>query len=157
MPLARLAPLGLLVLLACSSTPKATARERAPRTPLFEPDWREGDTYGFSPENPIHVGGGPAGQHEFLDALRGPDGQPVAWRRLGSCCEFETPNGVMGYGLLDMYEVLYEGLERPVILYLDMYDAEAVYAPTGFLLSSEEGAPERPAEEPPSRPKVIEL
>jgi hypothetical protein len=154
MLLARLAPLGLLALLACSSTPQARARPGPPRPPVSAPDWREGDTYGFSPENPIHVGGGPAGQEEFLESLRGPQGEPVAWRRLGSCCEFETPNGIMGYGLLDLYEVIYEGLERPVILYLDMYEAEAVYAPTGFTLG---GAPEAPAEAPPRRPKVIEL
>jgi len=114
--------------------------------------WLEPDTYGFSPENPIHVGGGPEGQHAFLSALRGPEGQPLAWRRLGSCCEFETPNGIMGRGLLDIYEVFHEGMERPVILYLDMYDSGPVAAPTGFTLSTSE-APEAP----PHSPKVIEL
>ena len=137
MPLFRLAALGLLVLAACSSTPKAR---------------REPGSYGFSPENPIHVGGGPDGQHAFLETLRGPDGEPLAWRRLGSCCEFETPNGIMGFGLLDMYEVTYEGLERSVILYLDMYESGPVMAPAGFMLPGEE----RP-EAPRGKPKIIEL
>lgn len=145
MLLARLASLGLLALAACSSTPK--------RRPPTQHESRAAEQdYGLTPENPIHVGGGPEGQHSFLDALRGPEGQPLTWRRLGSCCEFETPNGFMGVGLLDLYEVTYEGLEQPIILYLDMYDAEPVSAPAGFSLSS----PEDTDKEPP-RPKVIEL
>ncbi len=142
MLLARFIPLGLLVLAACSSTSKVAMR--APASP-------EAEAYGFSPTNPIHVGGGPAGQRVFLDALRGPEGQPVAWRRLGSCCEFETPNGLMGFGLLDLYEVMHEDMDRPVILYLDMYDSEPVTAPAGFTLSPEA------CQEAPSKPAVIEL
>jgi hypothetical protein len=151
MSLARMASLGLLALAACSSTPK----ERPSRSPLqHRSQHAPPDSYGFTPDNPIRVGGGPDGQHAFLEALRGPEGQPIAWRRLGSCCEFETPNGLMGFGLLDMYEVHYEGLERPVILYLDMYDAEPVAAPVGFTLP---GAEEQEEEAPPQKPRVIEL
>ncbi|HYH94836.1 hypothetical protein [Hyalangium sp.] len=153
MPLARLATLGLLVLAACSSTPKARPRSSLVHAEAWQPARGEEGSYGFSPDHPIHVGGGPEGQHAFLEALRGPEGQSLAWRRLGSCCAFETPNGFMGQGLLDMYEVIYEGMEQPVILYLDMYDSEQVAAPAGFTLSDEE----RPAETPPSKPRIIEL
>jgi hypothetical protein len=159
MPLNRLAMMGLLVLAACSSTPEARSRPPLERIQRWQPAWGHEGGYGFSPENPIHVGGGPAGQHAFLEALRGPEGQPLAWRRLGSCCEFETPNGAMGLGLLDLYEVTYAGLEQPVILYLNMYDAGPVAAPAGFLLpepyAGEEGEAAPPA--PRSKPKVIEL
>lgn len=165
MALARIASLGLLVLAACSSTPKARPQPELRLPPDSKPDWRERETYGFTPDNPIPVGGGPEGQHAFLGALRGPEGQPLAWRRLGSCCEFETPNGITGVGLLDMFEVVYAGQERSVILYLDMYDSGPVVAPTGFSLSEEGMLPEEgsmPAAEPapevhPRRPKVIEL
>jgi hypothetical protein len=160
MPSARLAVMGLLLLAACSSTPKAPARPPpVVHAQGWQPAWGHEGAYGFSPDNPIHVGGGPEGQRAFLETLRGPEGQPLAWRRLGSCCEFETPNGLMGLGLLDLYEVAYEGLEQPVILYLNMYDSGPVAAPAGFLLPGpgagqhEEAAP--PA--PPSKPKVIEL
>src|SRR4051794_36005978 len=104
MPLARLAVMGLLMLAACSSTPKLPTRPPPGPAEGWQPAWGQEGAYGFSRENPIHVGGGPAGQRAFLEALRGPDGQPLAWRRLGSCCEFETPNGLMGLGLLDLYE-----------------------------------------------------
>ena len=129
MPL-RLAVVGLLVLAACSSAPKTRRVHSAPQhSEGWQPDWGEVGAYGFTPANPIHVGGGPGGQRAFLEALTGPHGEPLAWRRLDSCCVFETPNGMMGLGLLDLYEVMYEGLERPVILYLDMYDSAPVTAP----------------------------
>jgi hypothetical protein len=152
MSLSRLAVLASLVLAACSSTPKA----RPQGAQAYFDGWQQAvdapESYGFTPENPIHVGGGPEGQQAFLEMLRGPEGQPLAWRRLGSCCEFETPNGLMGLGLLDLYEVTYEGLDRPIILYLDMYESGPVMAPLGFTLPGEE----RP-DVPRSKPRIIEL
>jgi hypothetical protein len=65
----------------------------------------------------------------------------------------------MGLGLLDLYEVTYEGLEQPVILYLDMYDEGPVAAPAGFLLpeAEEEATEEATPPVPRSKPKIIEL
>ncbi|MGE5926492.1 MAG: hypothetical protein ACM357_03995 [Gemmatimonadota bacterium] len=79
----------------------------------------------------IQVGGGfergPRNEREFLRSLRGPAGQPVTFRRLGSCCPYGSPPS-----LLDKYEVTYPGLATPVLLYLDMYVRRAVRAPRGF-------------------------
>jgi hypothetical protein len=109
-------------------------------------------TYGIVPENPVRIGGGPSGERAYLGALRGPRGEPVVSRRLGSCCEFETPNGFGGMGLLDLYEVTYEGLDAPVRLYLDMYDEDEVHAPPGFFLQGSEDS-----ERLESPQEVIEL
>jgi hypothetical protein len=152
MPLTRLAALALLALAACSSTSKARPRDPQAYSEGWHPAVDAPESYGFSPGNPIHVGGGPDGQQAFLEMLRGPEGQPLAWRRLGSCCEFETPNSLVGFGLLDLYEVTYEGLERPVILYLDMYESGPVMAPEGFTLPGEE-QPDAPR----GKPRIIEL
>ena len=95
-------------------------------------------SYGYKVENPIKVGGskeqsGPANERRFLNALLGPNGEAVTYNRLGSCCAFETPNGLIGNtGLLDKYEVKYEGLEKPIILYINMYDYGELKAPKGF-------------------------
>jgi hypothetical protein len=83
--------------------------------------------YGYTPEDPIKVGGGVGGEHEYLKRLRGPKGQPLRYVRRGS-------RGVPGSGLLDLYEVTFEGLEKPVTLYLDMYHHEDPRAPAGFRL-----------------------
>jgi hypothetical protein len=95
------------------------------------------DSYGYTEKDPINVGGakkseGPANERRFLNALLGPEGQSVTYYRIGSCCVFKTPNGLMGSGLLDKYEVKYKGIEKPVVLYLNMYDTGELKAPKGF-------------------------
>jgi hypothetical protein len=90
--------------------------------------------YGYTPEDPIKVGEGPKGEHEYLQWLRGPEGQKLRYVRRGSCCGFTDPSLPLGGGLLDMYEVTYDGLEKPVVLYLDMYRRDDPRAPAGFRL-----------------------
>jgi len=85
--------------------------------------------YGYSPEEPIKLGGGVRDQHEYLQRLRGPTGQQLRYVRRG-CCSPPFTGGV-----LDMYEVTYDGLQKPVTLYLDMYHREDPRAPAGFRLS----------------------
>ncbi|HEX8690949.1 MAG TPA: hypothetical protein VF746_00805 [Longimicrobium sp.] len=87
-----------------------------------KPDPREdSDAYGYGRRNPVRVGGagedGVRREHQYLENLRGPGGERVRWRRLGSCCEFTAPV----HGMLDAYQVTYDGLAQPVVLYLDMY------------------------------------
>jgi len=95
------------------------------------------DSYGYSAENPIKIGGedlmlGPYLQRLFLNSIAGPDGQPLKYMRVGSCCTFQTEKGINGVGLLDKYQITWEGQDQPVILYLNMYDTGAVLAPVGF-------------------------
>ncbi len=95
------------------------------------------NTYGYTQENPVKVGGagdseGPLNERRFLNALLGPGGEKITFERQGSCCPFKTRNVFMGSGLLDRYEVKYTGLEKPLILYINMYDAGVLKAPKGF-------------------------
>lgn len=95
-------------------------------------------TYGYTPENAIKVGGkkglsGPASERCFLNALIGPEKETVVYNRKGSCCGVKSDNAPMGVALLDIYEVKYDGLEKPVRLYLNMYDPGEMKAPVGFL------------------------
>ncbi|HEU0299045.1 MAG TPA: hypothetical protein VFR37_06305 [Longimicrobium sp.] len=106
------------------------------------PDPREeSDQLGYGKRNPIRVGGGTengaANQRRYLDGLRGPAGQPVRYSRLGSCCQFRTPHSPQGAGMLDAYQVQYQGLDRPVLLYIDLYTPpeEPPAAPEGFTLA----------------------
>lgn len=94
------------------------------------------DTFGYSQVNPIHVGGAfkeeAMNQRRFLNALLGPGNEIISYRRRGSCCSFSTKNGMDGHGLLDIYEVTDEGLEKPILLYLNFYDYGILRAPKGF-------------------------
>ena len=38
--------------------------------------------------------------------------------------------------LLDTYEVTYDGLKEPIVLYIDMYDYGPLAAPKGFTLKA---------------------
>lgn len=95
-------------------------------------------TYGYSQTNPIMVGkagGGPLDQRRFLNALAGPNGEEISYHRVGSCCHFYTKNGLFdNSGLLDIYEITYDGLEEPIRLYLNLYDSDELQVPVGFTL-----------------------
>jgi hypothetical protein len=93
------------------------------------------ETYGYTEKNPVKVGGGqsgPANERKYLNSLTGPNGEELKYERKGSCCPFETPNGFMGGGMLDRYEVTYAGLSKPIIIYINMYDKDVLKAPKGF-------------------------
>jgi hypothetical protein len=89
----------------------------------------EDEKYAFTPEQPVQVGGSPmygaARQRRYLDALRGPGGERVQYKRRGA---HEGPDGT----ILDAYEVSYEGRDKPVTLYLDWYHYDVQKAPRGF-------------------------
>lgn len=91
-------------------------------------------SYGYTPGNPVKVGGvrdGPLNERRFLNALTGPNGERVNYSRVGSCCGFDTPNSPWG-GLLDIYSVTYKGLDSTVNIYINMYDADTLRVPVGF-------------------------
>jgi len=94
-------------------------------------------TYGFTAENPIKVGGGieggARGEQSYLNALRGPAGQAITYSRRGSCCPFKTPNGLINNtGMLDAYVVTWEGNDKPLTLYINMYDKANLFIPVGL-------------------------
>lgn len=94
-------------------------------------------TYGYSEANPIMVGGarnsGPLNERRFLNALTGSNGETVKYYRLGSCCNFKTKSGLLNdSGLLDKYAVTYEGVEKEIVLYINMYDSDVLKIPVGF-------------------------
>jgi hypothetical protein len=95
-------------------------------------------SYGYTEANPIKVGfkdkaGGPTQERQFLNALLGPNGETVTFTRQGSCCHFKTKNSAFNdMGLLDIYEVTYQGLTEPIKLYVNMYDGGPLKAPKGF-------------------------
>jgi len=99
-------------------------------------EYSNDSTYGYSEQNPIMVGskgGGPTNERRFLNSLMGSNGEPITFSRLGSCCHFSTKNGQFGdVGLLDKYEVAHRGLDKAIILYINMYDSDILKIPVGF-------------------------
>ncbi len=91
--------------------------------------------YGYSEEKPIPVGGGLGGGsrqvYRYLNGLAGPKGEKIRYSRIGSCCPFETDEAMLGGGLLEIFEVWYEGAE-PRHLYFNWYERDDVLVPTGL-------------------------
>jgi hypothetical protein len=84
-------------------------------------------------EHAVQVGGGAmyvaARERRYLDALRGPMGEAVQYKRTGT-----VHVDVEGRTILDVYEVNHPGLEKPILLYLDAYHFDdALKAPKGFV------------------------
>ncbi|TMP27722.1 hypothetical protein CWB99_13595 [Pseudoalteromonas rubra] len=96
--------------------------------------------YGFVPHKPIKLGGFLRGSKyegshiDYFQSLTGPNGEPVEVKRLGSCCPFEDKSMLFGGGMLDQYELSYEGQKKPVTIYVNLYQFEAPKAPQGFTL-----------------------
>jgi hypothetical protein len=138
-----------LLLVACKSVEKAGGKagygspqvkqELVDDQMFLIKEYAADKKYGYTVKSPIMVGGGttegPKNERRFLNALEGPNGEKVYHQRLGSCCSFYTKNGsYRNIGLLDKYEVTYEGLETPIILYINMYDSDVLKVPVGFTL-----------------------
>jgi hypothetical protein len=90
-------------------------------------------TYGYTKENPIKGGGrsmfeGPSREEAYLSVLRGPRGEAITYKRLGSV---PGPNAI-----LDIYQITYPGLQKPIQLYVDMYNYSEPKAPIGFICAS---------------------
>ena len=94
-------------------------------------------SYGYSQKSPIKIGGGfDSGSdrtYQFLNALRGPHGEALTYSRIGTCCEFKTPNSPFGgVGLLEVYEVRYAGAAEGRRLYFNWYDSAEPLVPAGL-------------------------
>lgn len=70
----------------------------------------------------------------FLNALAGPNGENITYTKLESCCPFPASRSEMGAGLLDVYELRWEGQKSPVILYLNIYEKGNLMVPYGLSL-----------------------
>ena len=84
-------------------------------------------------EHAAQVGGGAmyaaARERRYLDALRGPGGEPLQYRRRGA-----LPLGTDARTIVDAYDVTYAGLAQPITMYLDAYHFDdALVAPKGFV------------------------
>jgi hypothetical protein len=120
------------VLLCVLCAPRLSSGEAAQQpTPAAPPSCviSADETYGYTEQNPIRVGGGAttivAREQAYLNALRGPDRQPLQYRRDGTR---RRPDGT----LLDVYDVTVAGVEKHVTLFIDAYHWADLAVPRGL-------------------------
>ena len=95
--------------------------------------------YGYHPNYPINIfykntldeNSNPA---RFFNALTGPKGEKIVYIKTGNCCPFPTKKSEMGAGFLSVYEITWEGLKKPIVLYLNLYEKGKIAVPIGFEL-----------------------
>lgn len=95
--------------------------------------------YGYDKDYPINLffsgtANTTINQERFLNALAGPKGEKISYEKLESCCPFPTTKSDMGAGFLDVYQIKWQGQNKPVLLYLNIYEKGVLMVPMGFTL-----------------------
>lgn len=94
--------------------------------------------YGYDKDYPINIfyktTNTDANQERFLNALAGPKGEKITFTKLESCCPFPTKRSDMGAGFLDVYELKWEGQNKPILLYINIYEKGILMVPLGLRL-----------------------
>lgn len=93
--------------------------------------------YGYDSDYPVNLGFLPIQSAEvnvkrYFGALTGPEGQEITYNHKDTCCPFPTEKNNMGAGVLDIYEVTWEGLSEPKQIHINLYERGEVIAPKGF-------------------------
>lgn len=96
--------------------------------------------YGYDKDYPINLfylsaNNETLNPERFLNTLAGPDGKKISYTKLENCCPFPSKRSEMGVGLLDVYEIKWEGQKKPVILYLNRYEKGVLKVPFGLRLN----------------------
>jgi hypothetical protein len=95
--------------------------------------------YGYNKDYPVNIffnntNNETINQERFINALAGPKGEKITFTKLESCCPFPTKRSDMGAGLLDVYELKWNGQKTPVLLYLNIYEKGVIKIPVGLTL-----------------------
>lgn len=95
--------------------------------------------YGYNKDYPINIyfrgtSNDTINQKYFLNALAGPKGEKITYTKLEDCCPFPTKTSDMGAGFLNVYELSWKGLKKPIILYLNIYERGQLMVPLGLSL-----------------------
>ncbi len=95
--------------------------------------------FGYNKDYPINIffnntNNETINQERFINALAGPKGEKITFTKLESCCPFPTKRSDMGAGLLDVYELKWDGQKKPVLLYLNIYEKGVIKVPVGLTL-----------------------
>lgn len=98
--------------------------------------------YGYDPDYPINVFYLNANQIELnqqrlLNALAGPKGEVISYKKVDQCCPFPTKRTEMGAGSLDIYQITWPGQKTPLKLYLNGFEKGALLVPMGLTLKKE--------------------
>ncbi|MFM9987507.1 2-dehydro-3-deoxyphosphooctonate aldolase [Flavobacterium sp.] len=93
--------------------------------------------YGYNEDYPVNVNftsvqDGLNNQIRFLNALAGPKGEKIKFKKKDACCPFPTRKTDTGAGTIDIFEITWEGQTKPVLLYINKFEKGELLIPVGF-------------------------
>lgn len=88
------------------------------------------ESYGYSEKNPIKIGSPVHREMMYLSLLRDSKGEPLKFKRTGSCCAYTNTRNSFGMALCDRYEFEIDGQIKS--LYISFYDYEEPKIPKGL-------------------------
>ncbi len=133
-----------LLLTSCVST-KSTLKNVDPTAlrPLVKDkayvitEYASDGKYGYDQDYPINIGNIRENQEDiniayYFNGLEGPKGEKITYKKVDTCCPFPSKNTTMGAGTLGIYEVTFEGSNKKVTLYFNIYEKGKILCPKGF-------------------------
>ncbi len=95
--------------------------------------------YGYEPNYPINIffqntSSDTLNPGRFIRALAGPNGEPIDYKRVESCCPFPTRNSAVGAGFLEVFEISWNENNKPLLLYFNTYEKGKLLIPKGLTL-----------------------
>ncbi|WP_294823186.1 2-dehydro-3-deoxyphosphooctonate aldolase [uncultured Flavobacterium sp.] len=93
--------------------------------------------YGYDKDYPVNLGfmsyqASEINVQRYFGALTGPKGEKLSYQKTDTCCPFPSKRTDIGAGMLDIYEITWEGLTEPVQIYINVYEKGEIVAPYGF-------------------------
>lgn len=93
--------------------------------------------YGYNKDYPINIFyyntyNEQLNEERFLNALAGPKGEKITYKKVETCCPFPSKRSSMGAGFLNVYEINWEGQKKPVVLYVNIYEKGHLMCPVGL-------------------------
>lgn len=97
------------------------------------------NNYGYDQDYPINIGFIHEKQEDiniqyYFNGLEGPNGEKISYKKVDTCCPFPTKNSLMGAGTVGIYEVTFEGSNKKVMLYFNIFEKGKILCPKGFVI-----------------------
>lgn len=104
-------------------------------------EYADSKKYAYNQDYPINMGVIQEKSEEqyvayFFNGITGPNGEKVTYEKVDTCCPFPTKYNKIGGGLLSIYEVKWEGQNKPVRLYINIYERGKIMCPIGFKIKN---------------------
>lgn len=102
-------------------------------------EYAQDSKYGFDPDYPVNIGFIHDKQETinityYFNALEGPNGEKISFKKVDTCCPFPTKNNTMGAGTIGIYEVTLEGTTKKLTMYFNTFEKGKILCPKGLSL-----------------------